>query len=81
MSGLHETLGAVAFAGNASRPRFAARSHPLPLTAAETVAKDSVLQVPFVCYRIDCAQFYVETTYVEITSSERMRWCSRDSQR
>ncbi|KAK9833394.1 hypothetical protein WJX81_001382 [Elliptochloris bilobata] len=45
MSGLHETLGAVAFHGNASRPRFAARSHPLPLTAAETVAKDSVLQV------------------------------------
>ena len=47
VSGLHETLGAAAFAGNASRPRFAARSHPLPLTAAETVAKDSVLQVLF----------------------------------
>ena len=47
VSGLHETLGAAAFAGNASRPRFAARSHPLPLTAAETVAKDSVLQVRF----------------------------------
>lgn len=50
VSGLHETLGAAAFAGNASRPRFAARSHPLPLTAAETVAKDSVLQVTTVYY-------------------------------
>lgn len=45
VSGLHETLGALAFRGNASRPRFFARSHPLPLTAAESVQKDSLLQV------------------------------------
>jgi len=44
VSGLHEALGAVAARGGAGRPRFAARTHPLPLTAAETLAKDGVLQ-------------------------------------
>jgi hypothetical protein len=47
VSGLHEALGAAAARGGAGRPRFAARTHPLPLTAAETLAKDGLLQARY----------------------------------
>ena len=49
LSGLHETLGAVAASrsGNASSPppSFTLKSHPLPLTSEQSVQLDGVLTV------------------------------------
>ena len=47
LAGLHQTVGHVAAAGNASAPSpsFTLKSHPLPLTSEESVQLDSLLTV------------------------------------
>lgn len=51
MCTLHETVGTSAVGGNSNCLRYVVRVHLLPLTAAESVIKDSLLQVS-VCHSL-----------------------------
>ena len=44
-AGMHEVIGALNGGTSGVRPRFVARSHPLPLSVEESVGLDSVLMV------------------------------------